>query len=167
MRRPIRTPHQMWFVDVGLMPAVEQRLGATLHHLVEMVIQNLAESLGGQLSTKKISPTYIRPSSGCLPQSCCTRRVSITSRRISLTDVDEVFSRVGKHYADLEDLPPGGKAPRPAIAAAATAVAGWGYLGNLSAEWIAHLYETALRSIRSQRGEEPRKPPAYMISARS
>ncbi len=144
MRRPTRSAQQMWFVDVGLMPAVERRAGEALHRWVESAIQGLAERLGGQLRSKKNFADLYKTVFWLLAAKLLNEKGVENFRRIDLTDVDDVFSRVGRHYADVEDLPPGGRAWRPAIDEAAKAVAQWGHLGNTSAESLAYLYETAL-----------------------
>ena len=166
MRRPTRrTPQQMWFVDVGLMPATERKAGETLHRWVEEVIQVLAARLGGQLRSGKNYKDLYKTVFWLLAAKLLSEKDVDNFKRITLTNVDEVFARVGKHYADVDGLPPGGKAWRPAIDEAAQTVAGWGHLGNLSAESLAYLYETALIDAkprgragkRAKRGRDIRK----------
>jgi hypothetical protein len=144
LRRPIARSRQMWFVDVGLMPAAERRAGETLHRWVEGVIQDLAERLGGQLKSAKNFADLYRTVFWLLAAKLLHDKDVDNFKRIDLSDVDEVFQRVGKHYADVDQLPPGGRAWRPSIDAAAATVAQWGYLGNTSTESLAYLYETAL-----------------------
>ncbi|HUW82384.1 MAG TPA: N-6 DNA methylase [Phycisphaerae bacterium] len=144
MRRPRLTAQQMWFVDVGLMPATERRTGETLHRWVEEVIQGLALRLGGQLRSGRNFKDLYKTVFWLLAAKLLKEKGVDNFKRITLTNVDDVFTRVGRHYADVDDLPPGGKAWRPAIDEAAHTVAGWGHLGNLSAESLAYLYETAL-----------------------
>ncbi len=144
MRRPTRPAQQMWFVDIGLMPAVERRLGETLCRWVDGAIQGLADRLGGQLrSTKNYADLY-KTVFWLLAAKLLNEKGVENFRRIDLTNVDDVFRRVGRHYADVEGIPPGGRAWRPAIDEAARGVAHWGHLGNTSAESLAYLYETAL-----------------------
>lgn len=144
MRRLTRTAQQMWFVDVGLLPATERKAGETLHRWVEQAIQDLASRLGGQLrSTKNFADLY-KTVFWLLAAKLLHEKGVDNFKRITLTNVDDVFRRVGRHYANVENLPPGGRAWRPAIDEAAGTVAGWGHLGNLSAESLAYLYETAL-----------------------
>lgn len=148
LRRPTLSAQQMWFVDVGLMPATERRTGATLHRWVEGAIQDLTTILGGRLRSKQNFADLYKTVFWLLAAKLLHEKGVENFKRIDLTDVDDVFRRVGRHYADVEDLPPGGQAWRPAIAAAAQTVAAWGHLGNLSAESLAYLYETALIDAR-------------------
>jgi hypothetical protein len=169
MRRPIRTAQQMWFVDVGLMPAVERRAGEALRRLVEEAIQRLAKRLGGQFRNKKKSFADLYKTVFWLLAAKLLNEKGVENfRRIDLTDVDVVFERVGRHYADIDDLPPGGRAWRPAIDEVAGAVAKWGHLGNTSAEALAYVYETALvdHDIREELGIHSTPPVLvdYMLS---
>jgi hypothetical protein len=143
-RRSMPGARQLWFVDVGLMPAVERRDGETLHRLVEKAIQDLAAALGGQLRSRKAFADLYKTVFWLLAAKLLHEKDVENFKRIDLADVDDVFRRVGRHYAGIEDLPPGGKAWRPAIDAVAASIAEWGYLGSISTESLAYLYEKAL-----------------------
>jgi type I restriction-modification system DNA methylase subunit len=135
---------QLWFVDIGLMPALERRAGETLHRLVEGAIQDLSSELKGQLRGHKAYVDLYKTVFWLLAAKLLHEKRVENFKRIDLTNVDEVFKRVGNHYADMEDLPPGGQQWRPAIDAVARNVAQWGFLGNVSTEALGHLYESAL-----------------------
>lgn len=145
LRRPIpgRT-RQLWFVDVGLMPATELEKGEDLHRRVENVIQDLGERLGGRIQTKKHYEDLYKTVFWLLAAKLLRDKGVEGFKTIQLTDIDEVFRRVGRHYADIDDLPPGGLGWRSAIDDAAEAISNWGYLGNISTESLAYLYEKAL-----------------------
>ncbi|MCK4660397.1 MAG: N-6 DNA methylase [Phycisphaerae bacterium] len=144
LRHPTRSAQQMWFVDIGLMPAVERRAGEMLNRLVTGALKELAAELSGKLKTHKHFEDVYKTAFWLLAAKILHDKGVNKFKRIDLCDVDEVFARVGKHYAVTEDLPPGGGVWRPAIDATAKTIAGWGYLGNLSTESLAYLYETAL-----------------------
>ena len=143
-RRPEPGARQLWFVDVGLMPAVERRAGESLHRLVEGAMHDLATTLRGQLRSREHFAHLYKTVFWLLAAKLLHEKGVDRFRRIDLTDVDDVFRRVGRHYADVEDLPPGGDAWRPTIDAVAESIAGWGHLGNISTESLAYLYEMAL-----------------------
>jgi hypothetical protein len=147
MRRSPRghpTQTQLWFVDIGLMPATERRIGETLHRLVVSLIQGLANSLGSKIRVKRDYEDLYKTVFWLLAAKILHEKGVDRFKRLTLTDIDEVFARVGKHYADVDGLPPGGAPWRQAIEGAASLVAQWGYLGNISTESLAYLYETAL-----------------------
>ncbi|NLX14727.1 MAG: N-6 DNA methylase [Phycisphaerales bacterium] len=144
MRRPGANVRQLWFVDAGLMPSVERLNGETLHRLVESSIKELAAALGGRLRGHKAFTDLYKTVFWLLAAKLLKEKGVDNFKRIALTDVDDVFRRVGKHYADVDDLPPGGTVWRPAIDAVAHSIATWGHFGNISTESLAYLYETAL-----------------------
>lgn len=143
-RRATVAQRQLWFVDAGLMPAVERNAGEALHRLVEGAIQDLTTALGGKLRSRKAFEDLYKTVFWLLAAKLLHEKRVDKFKRIDLTDVDEVFRRVGRHYADIDDLPPGGEAWRPAIDHAAANIASWGHLGNISAEALGYLYERAL-----------------------
>jgi hypothetical protein len=158
LRRPLpgsSRPRQLWFVDIGLMPATERRMGEALHHLVEGVIQDLAGALGERLRGKSEYEGLYKTVFWLLAAKLLHEKNVKGFKELDLFDVDEVFKRVGRHYKDLDDLPPGGKAWRRPIEAAAATVAQWGYLGNISTESLSYLYEKALidKKPRGQNGK--------------
>ena len=143
-RRPVAAQRQLWFVDVGLMPAVERRMGQALHRLVEGAIQDLSAELGGQLRSRKALTDLYKTVFWLLAAKLLNEKDVENFKRIDLKNVDEVFDRVGRHYADTATLPPGGKKWRAAIDAVAANIASWGNLGNISPEALGYLYEQAL-----------------------
>ncbi len=143
-RRPVAAQRQLWFVDVGLMPAVERRMGQALHRLVEGAIQDLSAELGGQLRSRKALTDLYKTVFWLLAAKLLNEKDVENFKRIDLKNVDEVFDRVGRHYADTATLPPGGKKWRAAIDAVAANIASWGNLGHISPEALGYLYEQAL-----------------------
>ena len=144
LRRPEQTSRQLWFVDVGFLPTIERRAGENLHHLVTGAIADLSVELKGQLKSKKNYADLYKTVFWILAAKLLNEKGVEKFKRLSLINIDEVFKRVSKHYADVEGLPPGGKAWRPAIESIAKSIAQWGHMGNLSSEAVAYLYEKAL-----------------------
>lgn len=145
MRRPIVRLRQMQFVDLGLMSAVERQAGETLHRLVEGAIQELAEALGEKLARSKTGYEKLYKTVFWLLAAKLLHEKHVSNFiRIDLTDVDQVFDRVAKHYGSTDNLPPGGKRWRPAIDHVARNIAAWGHLGHVSTEALGYLYEKAL-----------------------
>ena len=142
--RPATAQRQLWFVDAGLMPAVERNTGETLRRWVEESIQELVLALGSRLRSRRGLTDLYKTVFWLLAAKLLHEKKVENFKRIDLEDVDDVFDRVGRHYAATDTLPPGGKPWRPAIDAAAAKIAKWGYLGNISTEALGYLYERAL-----------------------
>ena len=152
LRQSGTSTSQMWFVDAGLMHSVERDLGETLRRLVTTSIRMLEDQLKGWLKSKSSVENLYRTVFWMLAAKLLHEKSVDGFKRLQLTDVDEVFRRVGRHYDDTERLPPGGSRWRPAIESVAEYIAGWSHLGNVSAESLAYLYETSLIDSESPSG---------------
>lgn len=156
--RPAAAHRQLWFVDAGLMPAVERHAGETLHRLVEQSIQDLASALGSSLRSRKGYTDLYKTVFWLLAAKLLHEKKVENFKKIDLENVDDVFDRVGRHYTAIDTLPPGGKQWRPAIDAVAAKIATWGYLGNISTEALGYLYERALID-KKPKGRSAKKIP--------
>lgn len=144
LRRPMSTPTQMNFVDVGLMPALERRAGETLNRLVSQAIRTLMDDLGSKVRSRDHEEGVYKSVFWMLAAKLLREKKVNGFRSLDLNNVDQVFKVVGEHYKDARDYPPGDRTWKPAIGRVARSIAGWGNLGNISTESLAYLYETAL-----------------------
>jgi len=144
LHRPAPAGVQMEFVDVGLMPALERKAGEALNRLVTQAIRTLMDGLGGKVRTTKDEQGVYKSVFWMLAAKLLSEKGVRGFKSLDLHDIDQVFKVVGEHYKDARDYPPGDKTWKPAIARVAGSIAGWGSLGNISAESLAFLYETAL-----------------------
>ncbi len=144
MRRPLATAQQMWFVDVGLMPALERQAGEALNRLVTQAIRTLLDELRPRVRSRADQEGVYKTVFWLLAAKLLRDKRVRGFASLDLSNVEQVFGVVGKHYRDAEDCPPGGERWRPAIEATAEAIGRWGYLGNITTESLAFLYEIAL-----------------------
>jgi hypothetical protein len=144
LRKPGIDTKQLWFFDIGLMPAVEQRRGETLCRLVEQVIEDLRKSLGSQLNSRQAQENLYRTVFWLLAAKVLSDKGVPNFVRINLNDVDEVFDRIGKYHGETDRYPPFGKAGRRAIDVAANRIACCGSLADVSSESLAFVNENAL-----------------------
>jgi hypothetical protein len=82
---------------------------------------------------------------------------------MNLSDIDDVFSRVGRHYGDTAGLPPGGKAWRRAIEQAATTVHEYPSLAHVSTESLAYLYENTLIPAKVRKELATHSTPSELV----
>lgn len=144
LRRPGAKPAQMWFFDAGLMPAVEKNRGETLLRLVENAIGGLHSELGAKLDKRQAQEDVYRTVFWQLAAKVLHDKGVPNFKQIDLSDVDQVFDRIGKHHGVTDRFPPFGKEGRSAINAMARTIAGCGSLRDVSSEAIAYVYENAL-----------------------
>ncbi|MBX9926230.1 MAG: SAM-dependent methyltransferase [Hyphomicrobiaceae bacterium] len=153
LRRPGAKPAQMWFFDAGLMPAVEKNRGDTLLRLVENAIGGLHSELGAKLDKRQAQEDVYRTVFWQLAAKVLYDKGVPNFKQIDLTDVDQVFDRIGKHHGVTDRFPPFGKEGRPAINAMARTIAECGSLRDVSSEAIAYVYENALLDKAAGKGK--------------
>lgn len=144
LRKPDSLGEQLWFFDAGLMPAVERNRGRTLTRLVEEVIDGLRGELGTRLRPRQAQEDVYRTVFWLLAAKILQDKRVSNFIRIELTNVDEVFDRIGRHHGETGRFPPFGKSGRSAIDAAAERIAACGSLADVSSESLAHVYENTL-----------------------
>lgn len=135
---------QLWFFDAGLMPAVEQHRGEALCRLIEGVTAKLRRSLGLQLNSRQAQEDLYRTVFWLLAAKILHDKNVPNFINIDLTDVEEVFDRIGKHHGETDRFPPFGEPGRPAIDEAAIQIAKCGSLADVSSESLAFVNENAL-----------------------
>lgn len=144
LRRPGGPASQLWFFDVGLMPAIERNRGQSLLRLVENAIGGLYKALGTKLNTRQAQEDVYRTVFWLLAAKILYDKKVPNFVRINLRDVDEVFARIGKHHGETGRFPPFGQAGRHAIEEVAATFADCGSLADVSSESVAYVYENAL-----------------------
>ncbi len=156
LNKPGSNASQLWFFDAGLMPAVEADRGRAMTGLIEDAIAGLRSTLGAaRLKSRQAQEDMYRTTFWLLAAKILHDKRVPSFIRINLTDVDEVFDRIGKHYGDTGRLPPFGKSGRPAIDHAAASIARCGSLRDVSSESLAYVYENTL--IEKAAGAQGRK----------
>ncbi len=143
-RRRLPGQTKLHFVDIGLMPMVERTMGDDLSRLVERVITGMENSLGREAKRKSDVEAVFKSAFWLLAARILRDKQVNNFKTVKLTDIDEVFRRVGRHYGDTDGLPPGGKPWRVAIEEAAATIDQFDYLGSVSTEALAYLYENTL-----------------------
>jgi hypothetical protein len=144
LHRPVSAGVQMQFVDVGLMPALERKAGEALNRLVSQAIRMLMDDLGSKVRSHAHEEGVYKSVFWMLAAKLLSEKGVRGFKSLDLNNVDDVFKIVGEHYKEARDCPPGDKTWKPALSGVAATIAGWGSLGNISAESLAYLYETSL-----------------------
>ena len=144
LHRPVPLGVQMQFVDVGLMPALERKAGEALNRLVTQAIRTLMAELGGKVRSRAHHEGVYKSVFWMLAAKLLKEKAVKGFKSLDLNDISDVFTVVGQHYRDARDYPPGDQTWKPALARVGSSIAGWGSLGNITAESLAFLYETAL-----------------------
>lgn len=137
------------------MPALERKAGEALNGLVTQAIRTLMDDLGEKVRSRAEHEGIYKSVFWMLAAKLLKEKEVKGFRSLDLHEIGKVFKIVGEHYKDARDYPPGDKTWRPALSRVASSIAGWGSLGNITAESLAYLYETAL--IDSPKGKGRKK----------
>jgi hypothetical protein len=152
LHRPAPAGVQMEFVDVGLLPRLERHAGEQLNRLVTQAIRTLMDDLGGKVRTPKHEEGVYKSVFWMLAAKLLKEKSVPRFKSLNLTNVDQTFKVIGEHYKDARDYPPGHGKWGAELARIAPVIAHWGDLGNITAESLAFLYETAMIDSATPRG---------------
>ncbi len=155
---------QLEFVDLGAFELVERETGRHLTKLITSMILATSEKLGwGEdgLSEKK-SQWLVRANFWLLAARILQDKKVANFRRLDLDDIEDVFSRVNKHYgADFrdEELANRISALRGAVAELKRSPS----LGLVSTEALADPFENALITRETRRAHGTHSTPGWLV----
>ena len=162
-RRRLPDQTQLDFVDAGLMPFLERSDGERLSHCVETAFREIEDALGHKLRSHRDAQNAIKATFWLLAAKALHDKGVDGFKTVDLTDIADVFDRVGRHYGVPGDVPPRGRAWREATARAAVRINGLESLRNLSTESLAHVYENALITPEIRKANGTHSTPGSLV----
>ncbi len=158
----LENTYQLDFVDVGLLPVVEEAAGEKLRGVIERVVNSTRKRLGWTEVSDNDGRWLLQATFWLLAAKILQDKEVPGFVRLALTDLDSVYGRLSKHYnsENPKPVPVGGRERRAALEAAATDIQNLGHCGLVSTEALAHLYESALidRATRQRLGTHSTPP---------
>jgi len=147
---------QLSFVDAGFLPLVEEEAGRGLTTLIETVVSDTKRRLDWRNISAKEGRWLLRSIFWLLASKILKDKGVPGFMRLDLCDLEDVYSRLAKHY-DRENPRPvqiGGGQRRIALLSAAEQIKSFAHCGAVSTEALAHLYESALidKAVRQKLG---------------
>jgi len=157
-------PHyQLEFVDVGLMPLVEQEIGRKLAELVERTLLLLRDGSGWNSPTTLQGRTLIRNTFWLLAGKILHDKEVPGFQSLDLRDVDEVMRRVREHYGALPDESTRLSLDRRGLTHAADLVARFASLNHVTTEALAEVYESSLITPETRRFLGVHSTPPWLV----
>ena len=157
-----RPADQLSFVDLGLMPLVEQQVGSSLAKLVERNVSDVKGSLGWQQITEDQGHWLLKAIFWLLSGKILRDKEVDTFEGLDLQDVEEVFRRVAKHY-DTDPLPIGSKKRLDALGGSARDIDRFSSLALTTTESLAYVYENALISKETRASLGTHTTPPFLV----
>ncbi len=154
---------QLDFVDIGLMPLLEQRAGEKLGGLVEEMIRAVfGEIERSQPSKKRVREVFTAVFRILAGKVLKDKKVHGFAS-LNLRDSQNVLAAVGKHYNSGDPVARMSREWKDALAAASDLVAQFGNVRSVSPETLAYVYEHTLvnKDIRKKLGIHA--TPLYLV----
>jgi hypothetical protein len=160
-----RPEYQLSFVDLGLLPLVEEQVGKSLGKLVERNVAELKSSIGWEEVTDDqghwLLQTVFWLVSGKILRDKRVERFA----DLNLTDVEEVFARLGRHYG-TEPLAIDSKKELEGLRESARIINQFSTLALTTTESLAYVYENTLISKETRSAFGTHRTPSFLVDYR-
>jgi hypothetical protein len=157
-----RPEYQLNFVDLGLLPLVEEQVGKSLAKLVERNVAELKSSIGwGDVNDEQghwLLQTVFWLVSGKILRDKRVERFA----DLNLNDVEEVFRRLGRHYG-TEPLAIDSKRKLEGLWESAHNIDQFSSLALTTTESLAYVYENALISKETRSTFGTHGTPSFLV----
>jgi hypothetical protein len=157
-----QTAYQLNFVDVGLMPLVEEQLGKFLGGLIERNVSALKDRLGWAKVTDDQGRWLLQTVFWLVSGKILRDKRVETFEDLDLNDVEEVFHRVANHYG-AEPLAAGSKRKLDALRESARIVNQFSSLVLTTTESLAYVYENTLISKETRASLATHSTPSFLV----
>jgi hypothetical protein len=157
-----RTADQLSFVDLGLMPLVEEQVGASLAKLVERNVEEMKDSLGWTDVTEAQGHWLLKTIFWLLSGKILRDKQVGEFQGLDLNDVEEVFRRLATHYG-TDAVAAGSKAKLDALRGCAGDIDRFSTLALATTESLAYVYENALISKNTRSSLGTHSTPSYLV----
>lgn len=157
-----RPADQLSFVDVGLMPLVEEQVGKSLETLVVRNVSDLKDSLEWKEVTDEQGHWLLKAIFWLLSGKILHDKEVERFERVDLQDVEEVFRRVAEHYG-TDPIPVGSKDRLDALRGPARDIQRFSSLALTTTESLAYVYENTLISKKTRSSLGTHTTPSFLV----
>ena len=155
--------YQLEFVDLGLMPLVEEEAGRKLAELIERAVLDTKSRLSWKEISGEQGHWLLKSNFWLLAAKILKDKNVSTFAKLDLENLQEVFARVARHYGATALVKVGPKQRADALKESAQNISRFSHLGLVSTDALAYLYENALinKEIRAALGTH--STPTYLV----
>jgi len=155
--------YQLSFVDLGLMPLVEEEAGIRLSELIERVVRGAKSRLGWKEVSQEQGRWLLQSNFWLLAAKILKDKNVPAFASLDLEDLDGVYATVASHYGSATPVPVGPRQQRLALRESAQEIARFSHLGLVSSEALAYLYERALITKATRTALGTHSTPGYLV----
>lgn len=157
-----QTAYQLRFVDLGLMPLVEEEVGKSLGRLIEQNVSDLKRSLGWGEVTGEQGHWLLQTVFWLVSGKILHDKHVENFENLDLRDVEQVFHRVGSHYG-AKPLAAGSQKKLEALRESARTISQFASLVLTTTEALAYVYENTLISKETRSDLETHSTPSFLV----
>ena len=157
-----QTAYQLAFVDLGLMPLVEEQVGTSLGRLIERNVSELKDRLGWKEVSSEQGHWLLQTVFWLVSAKILHDKKVERFEDLDLSDVEDVFQRLGSHYG-ARPLVVGSKKKLEALREAAHIVSQFSSLVLTTTEALAYVYENTLISKETRSALGTHSTPSFLV----
>ena len=155
---------QLGFVDIGLMPLIEQEMGKHLGGLMRRVIGALEGGFTeGQLRKDENQRWIFRAAFWLLCAKILQDKQVEDFAQLDLADVEAVFEAVMTHYGAQDRVEVKTAKQQSAVEIAADKISTFASLSNLTTETLGYMYENVLVNKKLRAALGIHATPSYLV----
>ncbi len=154
--------YQLSFVDLGLMPLVEEEVGRFLGDRIERNVSDLKDRLGWGKVTKDQGRWLLQTVFWLVSGKILRDKKVAGFEDLNLNDVEEVFRRVANHYG-TEPLGAGSARNLDALGESARLISQFSSLALTTTESLAYVYENTLISEETRLSLSTHRTPSFLV----
>ncbi|MDA1054333.1 MAG: N-6 DNA methylase [Planctomycetota bacterium] len=158
----VRSEYQLDFVDVGVLPLIEEEVGTALSRLISRNVTGLKKRLGWDDVTSEQGHWLLQTVFWLVSGKILRDKQVPSFEDIDLDDVEDVFLRVARHYG-TGPFKAGSKQKLEALRESARIIDRFSSLALTTTESLGYVYENTLisKQTRSQLGTH--STPSYLV----
>ena len=158
----VRSEFQLSFVDLGLMPLVEREVGEALGQLIERNVAGLENRLGWRDVTEEQGHWLLKAVFWLVSAKILRDKRVPNFEDIAIADVEEVFSRVARHYGATA-FSAGSAQKLAALRESARIIDQFSSLALTTTESLGYVYENTLISKETRASLGTHSTPSYLV----
>lgn len=158
----VRNEYQLSFVDLGLMPLVEEEVGEALSRLIEQNVSELKNRLGWREVTDEQGHWLLKSVFWLVSAKILRDKQVPHFEDMELTNVEDVFSRVARHYG-APSFRAGSRQKLKALKVSARIINQFSSLAMTTTEALAYVYENTLISKQTRAALGTHSTPSYLV----
>ena len=157
-----RSEYQLTFVDLGLMPLVEEEVGTAISNLIERSVAGLKTRLKWDQISAGQGHWLLKTVFWLLSGKILHDKGVDAFSGLDLTNVEDLFRRVALHYG-AENITVGLPKQLDALTETASQIARFSSLSLATTESLAYVYENALVSKQTRSSLGTHSTPPFLV----